>query len=88
MRFKTDMLKNGKIFSIKFIKNNGELRTMTARLGVTKYLSGGGLKYDPSELNYLIVFSMKDGGYRTVNMHNVLEIKCNGKKYTALTTTV
>lgn len=84
MRFKTDMLKNGRIFSITFVKNNGDVRQMNARLGVTKYLSGGGLKYNPSDRNYLIVFSMRDKGYRTVNMNNVIEIKCNGNKYTAL----
>ena len=35
-----------KIFSVEFIKLNGEHRKMVCRLGVKKHLRGGSLSYD------------------------------------------
>lgn len=84
MKFKVDMLKNGRIFNVQFVKEDGSLRKMNARLGVTKYLRGGQLKYNPSDKNYLIVFSMGDKDYRTVNLETAVRIKCNGNEYTRI----
>ena len=84
MKFKVDMLKNGRIFNVQFVKEDGSVRSMNARLGVTKYLRGGQLRYNPSDKNYLIVFSMGDKDYRTVNLGTALRIKCNGNEYTKI----
>lgn len=48
----------GKIFTATFIKKDGTMRTMRARLGVKKGVSGVGLKYDPESLGNLVVFDM------------------------------
>lgn len=65
----------GKIFSAKFVKKDGEIRVIRARLGVKKALKGGELTYNPSEHNYLVVFDLDKAQYRTINFNTLLEIK-------------
>ena len=84
MKFNVNELKNGRIFNVTFVKQNGEIRRMNARLGVRKNLKGTGLKYDAEARGNLIVYSMSDKGYRTIKLGNVLKIKCNGNVYTSL----
>lgn len=71
-----------KIFTIEFIKKDGTLRVMNARLGVTKHLNGGQLKYNPTELNYLIVFDMQSGAYRTINCSTITKFTFQGEDLT------
>lgn len=71
----------GKIFSAKFVKQNGEIRHMTARLGVKSALKGGELSYNPSERNNLIVYDLEKKQYRTIKFDNLLEIKYCKKKW-------
>lgn len=82
MTFTVNELKNGRIFNVTFVKRNSEVRRMNARLGVKKNLKGTGLKYDPTSRGNLIVYSMSDNGYRTINLNSILRIKCNGVEYT------
>ncbi|WP_430928365.1 hypothetical protein [Polaribacter marinivivus] len=82
MKFTTDELKNGRIFNVTFVKKNGSVHRMNARLGVRKNLKGKGLKYDPITRGNLIVYSMSDKGYRTLKLGSILRIKCNGTVYT------
>ena len=82
-RFKVDeVIKNtkGKIFSCSFIKKDGSLRKMVARLGVQKNLKGGnnGVSYK----NALItVYDMLNDGYRMVNLETLLTLKVSGINY-------
>lgn len=71
----------GKIFSALFVKKNGELRKIRARLGVTSHLKGGELTYDPSAVNNLIVFDLDKNDYRTIKFDNLLEIKYLGREW-------
>jgi hypothetical protein len=82
MKFTVNELQNGRIFNVTFVKQNGEIRRMNARLGVKKNLKGTGLKYDPTSRGNLIVYSMSDKGYRTIKLGSILRIKCNGTVYT------
>ena len=82
MKFTIEQLQNGRIFNVTFVKANGSVRRMNARLGVKKNLKGTGLKYDAIQRGNLIVYSMSDKGYRTVKLGSVLRIKCNGNVYT------
>jgi hypothetical protein len=70
----------GKLFSVKFIKKNGETRILNGRLGVTRYLKGG---YDTtSHIKYYInVYDIQKKGYRKVNMNTVERIKYSGITY-------
>lgn len=72
-------LVGNKFFTISFIKKDGTLRKMNARLGVTKHLKGGKRSYNPDDFNYLTVFDLGKKQYRTVNLNTVKEIKANGK---------
>lgn len=71
----------GKIFSAVFIKQNGEVRKMVARLGVKSHLKGGELSYDPSTRNNLIVFDLEKRAYRTIKFDNLLQIKYCSKEW-------
>jgi hypothetical protein len=73
---------NGRIFSVTFIKKNGEERTMLARTGVTKHLKGGTrMNNNP---DHLVVWSMRDNGYRTINLETITKLKANGTEYQKL----
>ena len=66
---------NGKLFSVTFTKQDGSERKMVARLGVRKYVNGSGLKYNAKSRNNIVVFSMKDDGWRTINIDRLLRVK-------------
>ena len=78
-----NLLKDNKnlIFSVVFLKKNGELRPMTCKLGVKKHLKGGKLTYNPMERNNLIVFDMQKKDYRTVNLDTLMTINMKGEDY-------
>ena len=69
------------IFSVVFLKKNGELRRMTCMLGVKKHLKGGSLTYNPIERNNLIVFDMQKKGYRTINLDTLRSLNMKGVEY-------
>jgi len=73
---------NGKIFSVTFIKKNGEERTMLARTGVAKHLVGG--KRMNNNPNHLVVWSFGDRSYRTINLETITKLKANGTEYQRL----
>lgn len=58
----------GKIFTVHFVKKNGELRKMNCRTGVSKYVTGKGLSFDPSERGLLPVYDVQAKGYRMINL--------------------
>jgi hypothetical protein len=78
-QFRNFVGNNGRLFSVTFIKKDGSERKMTARLGVKSYLTGGGAKYNAEDRNNIVVFSMSDKGYRTINIDALLKVKANGK---------
>lgn len=77
-----NLVRGGKIFSVTFIKRTtGQKRKMVARLGVRKYVSGAGRKFNPTMKNLVSVFDMQKGAYRFVACENLLEVKANGQTY-------
>ncbi len=71
---------NGKIFAVKFIKKNGAIRVMLARLGVQKDLKGG--TNGASAKNSLItVWDMVSNGYRMINLETLISLNASGRKY-------
>ena len=75
-----EMVNDGKIFSVVFIKKDGSVRKMVARLGVHKHLKGGELKYDAASKKLLPVFDMEKEEYRMINVSTIQEIKVGGTK--------
>lgn len=70
---------NGKVFTVCFVKKNGEERAMNCRLGVVKHLKGG--DSTTAHLNYLItVFDMKKKAYRNINLTTVKWVKTGGQE--------
>lgn len=72
----------GRLFSVQFIKRStGELRQMTARVGVTRYLSGGPRAYNPADYNLITVFEVtprEPGGYKSIPLDAILSITFRG----------
>jgi hypothetical protein len=72
----------GKFFSVRFIKKDGEERKMVARLGVRSRLNGKGASYNAESVNNLVIFSTKDNGYRTINIDRLVSVKAYGIVHT------
>lgn len=70
---------NGKIFSVKFRKKNGEIRDMLCRTGVKKYTNGGELNYDPVEKGLIPVFDLQKSAYRMISIEGLISIKLQGE---------
>jgi hypothetical protein len=75
---------NGKIFSVSFIKKNGELRDMVARLGVRSRAKNPDKK-SLAMLNkskpYILVFDFQKDEYRIVNYETIQRIKFKNTLY-------
>ena len=73
----------GKIFTITFKKRStGEVRTMNCRTGVSKDVTGVGLKYSRKEHNLFGVFDMKKKAHRSVNLDSLISLAMGGELYT------
>jgi hypothetical protein len=70
----------GNFFRACFLKKDGTTREMTARFGVKKHLKGGELKYSPESYNYIVVFDVEKGAYRTINMNTLIFLRYNNKE--------
>lgn len=71
----------GKIFSVRFVKKNGESRDMVCRLGVQKGVNGQGMAYDPADHDLLCVYDVQRGGFRMVNLATVDRLTVGGVTY-------
>lgn len=76
----------GRLFTVTFVKANGEERKLTGRLGVTKHLVGGEntVKHLSQYLTVAEFGNKSVGGkvvYRNVNLDSVLSAKVAGQVY-------
>ena len=69
-----------KFISISFLKKDGTPRTINGRLHVKRYLKGGDNPNTRKD-EFLIIYSMKDKGYRTINLDSVFRVAASGKEY-------
>lgn len=76
-----ELRSTGGIFNVRFYKKDGSARSINARFGVRKGVTGVGLKYDPALHGNVIVFSMNDNGFRTIHLNSIYRIKFNGQEY-------
>lgn len=70
-----------RMFSVTFVKKNGEVRDMNCMLGVKKHLRGGQQSYDPAEYNLLTVFDLVKKDYRNINFTQLVGAKIDGEVY-------
>tara|TARA_B110000459_G_C16116224_1_gene275950 strand:- start:130 stop:393 length:264 start_codon:yes stop_codon:yes gene_type:complete len=68
------------IFSIEFIKKDGTVRNMVARLNVKKGVNGKGLAYDPIAKGLLPVWDMQKNAFRMINMKTVTKLQIKGEE--------
>lgn len=67
----------GRFFRVVFVKrSDGTVRSMNARLNVTKHLTGGGAKYSFQDKNLLPVWDAVKRSYRSVPLDAILEFRC------------
>jgi len=71
------------IFSVTFIKKNGDVRTMSCRSRVGKYATGanpgGSAKPSNSQITvYEMVGSTGSNNYRSLNLDTITQLKCYG----------
>lgn len=71
----------GKIFTAKFIKKNGKVRTMNCRIGVSKGVNGKGMAYNPSLKGLKPVFDMQNKEWRSINLETISELSIGKQKY-------
>ena len=73
---------NGKIFSAVFVKKDGEKRKIVCRRGVSKYVTGKGLGFNPGSRELIGVYDMQKKAYRFINASTLEQITVQGKTYT------
>lgn len=69
---------NGKFVTLTFIKEDGSIRKINCRTGVTKYLKGGACTVNLDK--YLIVYDIGRKGYRSINKETITSISIYGEK--------
>ena len=65
----------GRFVTVTFKKKNGELRTLTGRLGVTKHLKGGTSTLNPDA--YITIYDVVNKGYRAINRETIRSVTIN-----------
>ena len=72
----------GRVFGVTFIKRTtGEARTMQARLGVKKGVTGEGLKFNPKDYALIPVYEMPKQQFRMINLEGLTDLSIEGEKY-------
>ena len=71
----------GKIFSAIFLKKDGTIRHMKARLNVKKGITGKGMSYNPIIRGLLPVYDLDKIAFRIINMKTLVSFKVNGVNY-------
>jgi hypothetical protein len=73
---------NGQFCAISFIKRtDGNFRVMNCRVGVKRYVSGEGLRFDPVEKDLIQVFDVKKHAYRFVPIEGIVRVNANRCSY-------
>ncbi|MCG8430108.1 MAG: hypothetical protein MJA29_02900, partial [Candidatus Omnitrophica bacterium] len=81
---------NGHAFSVEFVKRTtGERRTMLARTGVKKGVTGAGRNYDPASHGLIGVYEVirgndgkfTDGQFRMVSIEGITRLTIEGGDY-------
>jgi hypothetical protein len=77
------VIKSGRFFTCKFVKQDGSVRTLVGRSGVRKFkakdgsireLTGKGMKYDAKGMGYHVVWDSQKRDYRMVNLVTIVQL--------------
>ena len=75
------IVNDGKIFGATFVKKDGTIRVMNCRRGVSKGVTGEGLKFNPADKQLLGVFDMQKDQHRFINLETLSQIRHGGEVY-------
>ena len=69
----------GRFFTVLVLKKDGTVRAINGRVGVKKHLRGGVVPngHVATLKDMLVVYDVKEKGYRAINKHNVLAVRVN-----------
>lgn len=73
------------IINVKFIKNDGSVRSMNCRSKVKAYLTQNPNKSNKKQVidtQYITVYDMVNKGYRKINVDTIISVKKYGVLYT------
>ena len=73
----------GRFFACEFVRKDGTRRVMIARVGVRRYVTGAGLKFNPAERGLAVVWDAQRRGYRMINLNSLLSLRCGGIQWRA-----
>ena len=73
---------NGRIFSSRSVKRDGNIMQGAYRLETTVGTNGKGMRYDAAARGLMTVYDMRKRGYRTIILANLLEYKCGSIHWT------
>ena len=76
-----NIVNDGKIFGATFVKKDGTIRVMNCRRGVSKGVTGEGLKFNPADKQLLGVFDMQKDQHRFINLETLSQIRHGGEVY-------
>lgn len=68
----------GKFFGVTFVKNDGTIREMQARTGVTKGVKGTAGPKTAKQNEYLTVYDVQKQGYRNIARDRILSVRFEG----------
>jgi len=69
----------GKIFTAFFLKRTADtMRSMNARTGVKKGVTGKGMSYKPSDRGLKVVYDMSKKDFRTINLRGLIGVRIAG----------
>ena len=71
----------GHVFFAEFVKKDGTVRPMTARLGVHEGVNGKGMRYDPLKRGLLPVWDMDIREWRMVNLNTLQRLSVDHERY-------
>ena len=73
--------RQGRFVSVDYVKQDGTARTLTGRVGVTKFLKGGKNNVEAVDRPYFTMFDMNVAEYRTINLATVSKVRAERTEY-------
>lgn len=71
----------GRFVTVVFEKKDGSLRTLTGRMGVTKWLKGGKSTLDADQ--FITIYDVVNKGYRAINRDTIMSVTINHQQHVA-----
>ena len=71
----------GRFVTVVFEKKDGTIRTLTGRMGVTKWLKGGQSTLDKDQ--FITIYDVVNKGYRAINRDSIMSVTINHQQHVA-----